>query len=77
MRFPTQSFKIAAKLIEQKLAALVAPQVAEPADLPHQVLPGLSALRLLGKNESATAKENPAKIVTDSAITAESGREAE
>jgi hypothetical protein len=79
MKFPTHSFKIATKLIEQKLAARFGgtPQVAEPADLPTTIPAGRSALRLLGKNEGATAKENPAKVVTDSAITSEAGREVE
>lgn len=76
MRFPPQSFKIAAILIEQKLAELINnPQATEVADTAVQQLPGRSVLRLLGKNEGATAKENPAKIVTDSAITTEAGRE--
>jgi hypothetical protein len=76
MSIPTHSFKIAARLIEQKLAALANPQVAEPADPATQQLPGLSVLRLLGKREGATAKENPAKVVTDSAVSTDAGREA-
>ena len=60
MRFPVEVFKIAAELIGNRLN-----QMAEPADLPRQHPQGKSALRLLGRNDHATATEPAPKVVTD------------